>query len=231
MCSLDGKKPKSKKKKKKRGGKKKKAASATQQSFPPRVALSQLFPEGKYPPGQIVESKDENLSRTTGEELRYLARGHIANDEVLNDYRKAAEIHRQVRHWVHKSVKPGQSLTDIANGIEDGVRALLGHQGLEPGDSLKGGMGFPTGLALNNCAAHFTPNPGQADVILQQKDVMKVDFGVHVSGWIVDSAFTMTFDPVYDNLLAAVKDATNTGLIVGVYLNILANISTLTLYL
>jgi len=41
---------------------------------------------------------------------------------------------------------------------------------------------------------------------------MKVDFGVHMNGRIVDSAFTMTFDPVYDNLLAAVKDATNTGI-------------------
>lgn len=30
-------------------------------------------------------------------------------------------------------------------------------------------------------------------------------------GRIIDSAFTMTFNPVYDNLLAAVKDATNTG--------------------
>lgn len=30
-------------------------------------------------------------------------------------------------------------------------------------------------------------------------------------GRIIDSAFTLTFDPVYDNLLAAVKDATNTG--------------------
>jgi methionyl aminopeptidase len=38
-----------------------------------------------------------------------------------------------------------------------------------------------------------------------------VDIGVHVNGRIVDSAFTMAFDPVYDNLLAAVKDATNTG--------------------
>jgi len=32
-----------------------------------------------------------------------------------------------------------------------------------------------------------------------------------VIGRIIDSAFTLTFDPVYDNLLAAVKDATNTG--------------------
>jgi len=34
---------------------------------------------------------------------------------------------------------------------------------------------------------------------------------VHINGRIVDSAFTMSFDPKYDNLLAAVKDATNTG--------------------
>lgn len=107
------------------------------------------------------------------------------------------------------------SLTEIAEGIEDGVRALLGHQGLEPGDSLKAGMGFPTGLALNNCAAHYTPNAGQKEIVLQPEDVMKVDFGVHINGWVVDSAFTMTFDPVYDNLLVAVKDATNTGIMVG----------------
>jgi methionyl aminopeptidase len=73
-------------------------------------------------------------------------------------------------------------------------------------------MGFPTGLALNNCVAHYTPNPGQKEIFLQESDVMKVDFGVHINGWIVDSAFTMSFDPVYDNLLAAVKDATNTGI-------------------
>jgi methionyl aminopeptidase len=52
-------------------------------------------------------------------------------------------------------------------------------------------------------------------MVLQQGDVMKVDFGVHINGRIVDSAFTMAFDPVYDNLLAAVKDATNTGVRVG----------------
>lgn len=179
------------------------------------MPLSQLFPDGKYPPGEIVkivEYQDDNLRRTTDEELRYLARGPIANDDVLNDYRKAAEVHRQVRHWVKDSIKPGQTLTEIANEIDDGIRALVGHQGLEPGDSLKGGPGFPTGLSLNNCAAHWTPNPGQKDVVLKKEDVLKIDYGVHVNGWIVDSAFTVTFDPVYDNLVAAVKDATNTGL-------------------
>lgn len=104
------------------------------------------------------------------------------------------------------------SLTEIADGIDDGVRALLDNPGLETGSCLVSGLGFPTGLALNNCVAHYTPNPGQKDIILQASDVMKVDFGVHINGWIVDSAFTMSFDPTYDNLLAAVKDATNTGI-------------------
>ena len=73
-------------------------------------------------------------------------------------------------------------------------------------------MGFPTGLCLNNVAAHWTPNPGGKEVILQYDDVLKVDFGVHVSGRIVDTAFTVASNPAYDNLLAAVKAATNIGL-------------------
>lgn len=177
------------------------------QSSPPRVPLSTLFPNGDYAEGEIVEYKDENAYRTTNEEKRYLDR---MNNDVLNDYRKGAEVHRQVRQHAQKHIKPGQSLTEIAENIEDGVRALTGHQGLEEGDGLLGGMGFPTGLSLNNCAAHYTPNAGNK-MVLQESDVMKVDIGVHVNGRIVDSAFTVAFDPVYDNLLAAVKDATNTG--------------------
>lgn len=41
---------------------------------------------------------------------------------------------------------------------------------------------------------------------------MKVDFGVHVKGRIVDSAFTLTFDPTYEKLLEAVKASTDTGI-------------------
>ncbi|RMZ90984.1 hypothetical protein DV736_g1758, partial [Chaetothyriales sp. CBS 134916] len=119
------------------------------------------------------------------------------------NYRKAAEVHRQARLWAQESIKPGHTLLDIAQGIEDSVRPLLGHSGLEPGDSLKAGMDFPTGLCLNHQVAHYTPNPGQKDVVLQQQDVMKVDFGVHINGWIIDSAFTIAFDHTYDSLLDA----------------------------
>lgn len=153
----------------------------------------------------------ENTSRTTSEESRY--NSGLWDEDFLTDYRQAAEIHRQVRQYAQKElIKPGASLLSIAEGIEDGIRALSGHNGLEPGDGLKASMGFPTGLCLNNIAAHWTPNPGGKDVLLQKSDVLKVDFGVQVNGRIVDSAFTVAFDHTYDNLLAAVKEATNTGI-------------------
>ncbi|KAI1907242.1 Methionine aminopeptidase 2 [Ophidiomyces ophidiicola] len=197
------------KKKKKKPKKKKKKGVAKVQSNPPRVPLSTLFPNNQYPEGEIVEYKDENAYRTTNEEKRYLDR---MNSDAINDFRKGAEIHRQVRQYAQRELlKPGKTLTEIAEGIEDSVRSLTGHMGLEDGDSLVAGMGFPTGLNINHIAAHYSPNAGNKTV-LQQGDVMKVDIGVHINGRIVDSAFTIAFDPVYDNLLEAVKDATNTGI-------------------
>ena len=156
--------------------------------------------------------KDENIKRTNAEEIRYLERIADMDDNFLRDYRRAAEVHRQVRAWTQKTAKPGVSLTDVAHEVEAGVRALTGHEAIETGDPLKAGMGFPTGLCVNNVAAHWTPNAGAKDIVLGQDDIVSIDFGVHVNGRIVDSAFTMSWNPVYDNLLAAVKDATNTGL-------------------
>lgn len=198
--------------KSKKKGKKKAEAAPSIQTSPPRIPLSALFPSGIYPEGERM-IYNENTLRTSDEETRYAERQATFDQSFLTDYRQAAEVHRQVREFAQKElIKPGNTLLDIAEGIEDAVRALTGHQGLEPGDALKAGMGFPTGLCLNNVAAHYTPTPGGKTIILQQEDVMKVDFGVHVNGRIVDSAFTVAFDPVYDNLLASVKEATTTGI-------------------
>ncbi|KAL1599805.1 hypothetical protein SLS60_007610 [Paraconiothyrium brasiliense] len=200
-------------KKKRKRNKKNKSKSPVQQTVPPRVALSNLFRDLQYPAGEIVEHVvDENLQRTTAEEVRHQAVLDDMDDEFLGDYRKAAEVHRQVRKHVQAIAKPGITMTELAQEIEDGVRALVGHQGLDTGDALKAGMGFPTGLCLNHVAAHWTPNAGNKEIVLQHDDVLSVDFGVHVSGRIVDSAFTLAFNPVYDPLLAAVKATTDAGL-------------------
>ena len=173
-----------------------------------------MFPAGDYPEGEVA-FYNENTLRTTVHETRCNERQAVFDEAFLKDYREAACAHRQVRQWAQREIiKPGNTLYDIAEGIEDSVRALVGHQGLEPGDGLKAGIAFPTGLSLNNTAAHSTPSPSGKKIVLQHDDVMKVDFGVHVNGRIVDSAFTIAFNPEYDNLLASVKDATNTGIMV-----------------
>ncbi len=200
--------PNAAKKKKKKKPKKKKTGggangSVTSQTSPPSIGLSHFFSD-TYPEGECKDYVDENHSRTTSEEKRHLDR---MASEKWNDFRRAAEVHRQVRQYAQGYIKPGMTMTHIAETIEGSVRGLVE----EDEDRKKRGMGFPTGLSLNHCAAHYTPNAGDK-VVLTAEDVMKVDFGVQVNGHIIDSAFTMTFDPVYDDLLAAVKDATNTGI-------------------
>ncbi|KAG5649924.1 hypothetical protein H0H81_001446 [Sphagnurus paluster] len=190
------------KKKKKKKSKKKKV----EQSEPPRIGLSKFFPDGIYPEGELQPYKNDNTWRITSEEKRYNER--MANEDPETTYqsiRRAAEVHRQVRQYARKTIRPGMSMTEIVENIEAGTRALVEENGLESG------VGFPTGVSLNNCAAHYTPNAGDTTV-LQQGDVLKVDIGVHVKGRIADSAFTLTFDHNYDKLLEAVKAATDTGI-------------------
>jgi methionine aminopeptidase len=96
-------------------------------------------------------------------------------------------------------------IMDICNEIEACNRRLIEASGLDAG------IAFPTGASLNHVAAHYTPNIGD-ERVLEYGDVMKIDYGSHIRGLMTDCAFTVAFDPEYDNLLMAVKDATNTGI-------------------
>ncbi|KAF9583383.1 Methionine aminopeptidase 2 [Lunasporangiospora selenospora] len=194
--------PGSKKKKKKNNKKKKK----TQPDLSTPIAT--LFPNKIYPVGELCDYKEDNLWRTTDEEKRAQEKN---NFDDYNDARKASEVHRRVRAYARRNIKPGMTMTEICDMIENGTRTLLEVPATRGGGFEAGGIAFPTGCSLNHCAAHYTPNAGD-QTVLQYEDVCKIDFGVHVNGRIIDSAFTLTFDPVYDNLLAAVKDATNTGI-------------------
>jgi methionyl aminopeptidase len=94
-----------------------------------------------------------NLWRTTSEEKRAVERAALEDPALTYQHiRRAAEVHRQVRAYARKTIRPGMRMTDIADLIEDGTRALVEESGLDSG------IGFPTGLSLNNCAAHYTPN-------------------------------------------------------------------------
>ncbi|XP_051976916.1 methionine aminopeptidase 2 isoform X2 [Xyrauchen texanus] len=192
-------------KKKKKKAKKKKGSKT--QTDPPSLPICDLYPNGVFPVGQECEyplSQDGRSAawRTTREEKRVLDK---ANEEMWNDFRQAAEAHRQVRKYVQNWIKPGMTMIDICERLEDCSRKLVKENGLNTG------LAFPTGCSLNNCAAHYTPNAGDPTV-LQYDDVCKIDFGTHINGRIIDCAFTVTFNPKYDGLLEAVRDATNTGI-------------------
>jgi len=193
-----GENPEKTKKKKK----KKKKKSKSVQTEPPTVPITKLFPNNTYPIGEEWDYKDDNLWRVTSEEKREKER---RDENIYLDMRRSAEVHRQVRQYAKKVIRPGMTMVEICETIENGTRALVEENGLEAG------VGFPTGCSLNEVAAHYTPNGGDKTTI-SYDDVCKIDFGVHVNGRIIDSAFTLTFDQRYDPLLNAVRAATNAGI-------------------
>ena len=172
------------------------------QSNPPTVPITQQFPDEDFPEGEIMHYTNDTTDRISSAEKK--------ETEILfqRDYkalRRAAECHRQVRKWAQSYMKPGQRLIDIVEKLEAKNLELIERNKLEAGQA------FPTGCSINDCAAHYTPNPRDYTV-LGENDVMKLDFGTHVGGLLIDCAFTVCFNPKFDPLLTAVKDATNTGI-------------------
>lgn len=119
---------------------------------------------------------------------------------------QAASVHKKVSNYAINNIKPNMSLLDIANLIENKVNELINYNSFDP---LNKGIAFPTGLSLNNCAAHYTPNFNEKDILFNEKDILKIDFGVHKNGVIIDSAFTISFNPEYEEFINISKNLTN----------------------
>jgi hypothetical protein len=152
----------------------------TGQTLEPSIPVSELFPSGHFPIGEIQPhgvTKFPNLNssyqRKTEEEKR--ADDRLLEVDLLENLRHAAEIHRQVRAYAQSFIQPGIDLADMCERLEECNRRLVKENGLQAG------IGFPTGCSINHVAAHYTPNPGDR-VTLQYGDVMKVDFGTQIDG-------------------------------------------------
>ena len=211
--AVDGAKKKRKRKKKKNKKKSTNGADADEdgpllpsssQTDPPSIPISKFFKKGTFPVGELQDYVDANSYRTTSAEMR--ERERIQSD-LYDTMREAAEVHRRVRSYMKPYFKPGILLTDMCERLENASRSLLG---AVDGD-LSRGIAFPTGCSLNNVAAHYTPNKGDKTV-LGYDDVMKIDFGTQINGRIVDSAFTVHFNPKFDPVVNAAREATNTGI-------------------
>ena len=116
------------------------------------------------------------------------------DSDAHEKFLKAGNIASQVRNEFAQKIKPGMLLLDIAEDIENKIRSLGGE------------VGFPVNLSLNEIAAHFTPTKGDETVVLD-KSVLKMDIGVHVDGYVADTAVTLCFDEQYERLVESTKTA------------------------
>ncbi|GAB9477407.1 Methionine aminopeptidase, type ii, partial [Globisporangium polare] len=173
------------------------------QTEPASIPIAKLYPNGKFPVGEIQEHPgDFNTYRMASDEKRALER---AEEDLYEKVRYASEVHRHVRKFAQGLIQPGVKLIDLCTQLENKNRELVEEAGFARG------IGFPTGCSLNHVAAHYTPNMGD-NTVLSYGDVMKIDFGTQVDGRIIDSAFTVAFDPQFDPLLEAAKMATFEGI-------------------
>ena len=107
---------------------------------------------------------------------------------------KAGKIAAQVRDYAKKIIEPGMPLLEIAEKIEAKIV------------SLGGKSAFPVNLSINDIAAHYTPIPEDKTLAL---GLLKVDIGVHVDGYIADTAFTLDLESSEENklLIQAAEEA------------------------
>lgn len=123
----------------------------------------------------------------------------MIDEEVVNKYLKAGRIASRVRRYAIEKVRPGTRIFDLCEMIE---RKIV-DEGGKPA--------FPCNISINNVAAHYTSYLNDKSII-PEESVVKVDIGVHVNGYIADTAVTVSFNPKYDEMLTAVETALNSAL-------------------
>ncbi|MDD5012312.1 MAG: type II methionyl aminopeptidase [Candidatus Nanoarchaeia archaeon] len=97
---------------------------------------------------------------------------------------QAGKIASEVKEWIKPQIKKGMPLLELAEKIENKIKEL------------KGKPAFPTNLSINEIAAHYTPSYNDET---KASGLLKVDFGVHVDGWIADTAFSVDLENNSEN--------------------------------
>ncbi|KOC70023.1 Proliferation-associated protein 2G4 [Habropoda laboriosa] len=117
----------------------------------------------------------------------------IAEDLVVTKYKMAGEIVNRVLKQVLDKCVVGASVRVIS---EFGDRLLLEETSkvFKKEKELKKGIAFPTCISVNNCICHFSPIASEADLILKSEDMVKVDLGAHIDGFIAVVAHTIVID-------------------------------------
>ncbi|MFZ3382840.1 MAG: type II methionyl aminopeptidase [Candidatus Methanoperedens sp.] len=99
------------------------------------------------------------------------------NDIIHGYYLEAGQIAAKVRKVALSKIKEGTPLLDIAEFVEGRIKDM----GAEPA--------FPCNISINEIASHYTPQDHLP--YFRKGDVVKLDLGAHIEGYIADTAATM----------------------------------------
>lgn len=98
--------------------------------------------------------------------------------EALKTLRRAGRIAREVRDLGAALIVPGASLRTVCETVESEI------------EKRGGKPAFPAQTSVNEVAAHDCPTPDDARTYAAG-DLAKLDIGVHIDGWVVDTATTV----------------------------------------
>jgi len=118
---------------------------------------------------------------------------------IPEQYEKAGRITREVRAVVKSGVEVGMSYLQACELVEKEIA------------SRGGKPAFPVGIGVNQVTAHYAPGEDDRSVF-KESDLIKVDFGVHVDGYVADSAVSVTFNPDYDLIMEVAERALNAAI-------------------
>ncbi|MDQ2071307.1 type II methionyl aminopeptidase [Haloarcula sp. NS06] len=119
------------------------------------------------------------------------------DSEQYEKCREAGEILAQVRDEAAERVEVGVSHLEVAQWAEDKIRELGG----EPA--------FPVNISIDEEAAHATPE--RDDDATFGEEMVNLDIGVHVDGWLADTAVTVDLSG-QDELAKAPEEALDAAL-------------------
>ncbi|MEM2876152.1 MAG: type II methionyl aminopeptidase [Candidatus Bathyarchaeia archaeon] len=118
---------------------------------------------------------------------------------VLQKYREAGKIARTLRESVLKTVEEGMAVMDVCEWVENEIRRLGGHPA------------FPCNVSINHVAAHYTSPPND-EMLIPERSLVKVDIGVHIDGYIADTAVTLCFNSELGPLVETAEQALSNGI-------------------
>jgi len=128
----------------------------------------------------------------------------IADDLVVTKYKMAAEIVNKVLKELCDGIKPGGSVRDMC--IQGDLRLVEEtSKAFKKDKKLVKGIAFPTCISVNNCICHYSPLTTEPDTIFADGDMVKLDMGAHIDGFIAVVAHTLVIGASADSPVTGKK--------------------------